>query len=221
MGEFPSTVQGVMTQQTKGGNYQFQAYGDAQFNSVSTAAQVANLNPANCASYQIAATAASSALQPDGIGTNTDALYYYDTSIPQPGYITTGLKNGTVVAAPVAGGSGPNGNSVGGAVVIHNCSSKSLKYVVFILAAIIYGLIPGTVRASCEGRPSAKDLQSVADQSSQASYFSRDRADQIELLQRIGQSSRHASHRQRDRRSSCMTRTPGCPDCFCRLPSSP
>lgn len=48
-------------------------------------------------------------------------------------------------------------------MVIHNCSSKSLKVVVFVLAAIIYGLIPGTVRASCGGRPSAKDLGTVAD----------------------------------------------------------
>ncbi len=114
MAEFPSSVQGVMTQQTKGGNYQFQAYGNTLFQSVGTHAQVTNLGAANCTSYQNAVTAATSAMQPDGIGTNTNALYYYDTSITQPGYITSGLNNGTLVPAPVAGGTGPNGNSVGG-----------------------------------------------------------------------------------------------------------
>jgi RHS repeat-associated protein len=114
MAEFPSSVQGVMAQQTRGGNYQFQAFGNTLFQSVGIQAQVSNLGAANCTSYQNAVTAATSAMQPDGIGTNTNALYYYDTSIPQPGYITSGLNKGTLVPAPVAGGTGPNGNSVGG-----------------------------------------------------------------------------------------------------------
>ncbi len=103
--EFPNSIVGVMSQQTKGGNFQFQAYQNDAYNSVGTAAQVSNLSPAACQQYQNAVQAATAALQPDGSGTNTNALYYYDTSIKQPGYITKGLNNRTLVPAPVDGGS--------------------------------------------------------------------------------------------------------------------
>ena len=74
------------------------------YNSVSNATQVANLSQAACKSYENALQAAIAAQSPDGVGTNTDALYYYDSSISMPSYLRIGLANGTVVAAPIDGG---------------------------------------------------------------------------------------------------------------------
>ncbi len=101
--EFGNGINGVINK--KGG---FQAVGNALFNSVSSQAKVCRLNPANCQRYKNAVLAAIAAEAPDG--TNTDALFYYDTSISLPPFISNGLQNGSVVPAHVPGGIGNSGN---------------------------------------------------------------------------------------------------------------
>lgn len=92
--EFGRGIKGVI-------NKGFAATNDALFNSVSSQAKVSNLSPDDCTRYKNAATAAIAAQVPGG--TNTDALFYFDTSVAQPGYLTIGLANGSIIPAPVDG----------------------------------------------------------------------------------------------------------------------
>ena len=43
-------------------------------------------------------------------GTNTDALFYFDTSQAIPPYAAQGIQNGSIVPTPVEGGIGASGN---------------------------------------------------------------------------------------------------------------
>ena len=104
-GEFGSGIQGVMsaTYLDSHGNFQFEFNGfdGPKFYDVANDVLVSNLSPAQCQSYTNAADAAT--LAQAGI-TNTNALYFYDNSIPQPTFIANGLQSGTVVPASVNGG---------------------------------------------------------------------------------------------------------------------
>jgi RHS repeat-associated protein len=99
--EFGSGIIGVI-------NKKFAATGNDKFNSVSDAAKVAKLNAANCRSYKNAALAASAAQSPGG--TNTDALFYFDTSMGAPAYLRNGIAAGFIIPAAVSGGIGEGNN---------------------------------------------------------------------------------------------------------------
>jgi hypothetical protein len=63
--------------------------------------------------YQYAATAAQNAL---GGSTNTDAVIYYDDSIPEPKYIANGMVSGVLMETDVLGMGGnyiPNDDGSG------------------------------------------------------------------------------------------------------------
>jgi RHS repeat-associated protein len=80
-----------------------------KFKRVSSADKVGNLDPADCQSYKNALLAAIGAQQPNG--TNTDALFYYDTSMADaPGFIKKGVTGKYIVPASVPGGIGEGGN---------------------------------------------------------------------------------------------------------------
>jgi RHS repeat-associated protein len=101
-GEFGSGILGVINKKFNGTN-------DPKFNSVSNANKVASLNAASCRSYKNAALAAVAA-QAAG-GTNTDALFYFDTTQPDlPSWLKTGLEDQFIVPAAVPGGIGEGGN---------------------------------------------------------------------------------------------------------------
>jgi RHS repeat-associated protein len=99
--EFGSGILGVI-------NKKFAATGNDKFNSVSNADKVANLNAANCRSYKNAAAAAAAAQAPGG--TNTDALFYFDTSMGAPPYLRNGIAAGYIIPAAVPGGIGEGSN---------------------------------------------------------------------------------------------------------------
>jgi RHS repeat-associated protein len=115
-GEFGSGLTGVIYQQySNSSNYVFNAIGDPKntlWPAVATQAGIQKLNPKLCLTYQYAVTAAQNALAGN---TNTDAVIYYDDSIPEPKIILNGMNNGTLLTADVydAGGSyidNPDGN---------------------------------------------------------------------------------------------------------------
>jgi hypothetical protein len=76
----------------------FQAYGNALYNSVSNQAQACALNPESCKRFKNAELAATAA-QTAG-GTNTDALFYYDESIPMAPHTANGHKAGNPCSRP-------------------------------------------------------------------------------------------------------------------------
>jgi RHS repeat-associated protein len=86
----------------------FVAPGGKKFNRVSTADKVGTLDPADCQSYKNATLAAIGAQQPNG--TNTDALFYFDTSIGAPQWMRNGIAGGYIVPTAVPGGIGVGNN---------------------------------------------------------------------------------------------------------------
>ena len=89
-------------------NGKFAALGNALYNSVSNQAKVCGLNPRLCQRYKNAALAAIVSQTPGG--TNTDALFYFDTSIGAPRWLRNGIQDGSIVPASVPGGIGASGN---------------------------------------------------------------------------------------------------------------
>ncbi len=100
-GEFGKTIIEVIYKK-------FVAPGGTKFNRVSNSDKVGNLDAAECQSYKNALLAAIGAQQPNG--TNTDALFYFDTSIGAPQWMRNGIAAGYIAPAAVPGGIGVGNN---------------------------------------------------------------------------------------------------------------